>query len=429
MKRIFLWPAANDAGQELLDSIVQPLAARLNAQLELPKPGEDRRRMVKAIRECDAVICDGSVEEGHIYHKMVELVKVNQHIALCSRTPLPRNMYAFHQCAPTHGKLFSNAVLGQWLAEKVPLILEKGHGSLGYFKRMSATLADQQVRMAQQVGLFASYRGRLYEKVLAKAEAAAASHELNFRVVPKGELVYETECMTRQQTWSTVASIEREIHWAKGLMAVRSWDYFDSFWTTSELLIAFFLRTGGRGRTIENAFLIEEDELDLAEIAVPPRSFGNAVPTKEDWREYKRLLLQGDPGVVAPELERGFQGIAGLIVKGLMYLSGHSKAPKGDFWWSEVLVPCPHCGPKGRKAEEVNWTEHLRLEGYGYFAIPRALLSDGQRVPCSCPRCGRSLWLENRHPPRHIWIPGPLGQPWPETMSVLSGEPIWEVVA
>jgi hypothetical protein len=420
-----MWPVENEAGRDLLERYVRPLAERLGAQLELPQPTDDRRRLVRAIKECDAVICDCSVEPGHLYHNYVELPKVNNHVAICSRTPLPRNVYAFHQYAPPHGSEFSNMVLGQWLAEVVPAIIAGHYAKGGYWQKMQASIEQQKAQVANRVGIFVSYRGRLYEKVCKKAAEIRGRTGLPVRVVPKGEFVYETECMTRQMTWATVAGIEQEMHWARGVMIVLSKDYFDSFWTSSEMLITLMFRRKPDGE-IEDGLLLNEEELSPGP-PVPPSSFDILSPTASEIKEYKRLLRQGDPGVVAPEMRRGNEGLIGLIFKAITYASGHAQSPKGEWWWSEVLVPCPHCRPRHRPPRGINWSAHLRLEGYGYFAVPRSQLDGQKQVTATCPNCSRTVKLVNRRPPRTLWVPGPLGRPWPKEMEMIEREPLWEV--
>ncbi|HYP52339.1 MAG TPA: hypothetical protein VEQ42_02300 [Pyrinomonadaceae bacterium] len=427
MPKLFMWPAENEAGRELLERYVRPLAERLGARLELPQAGDDRRRLVKAIGECNAVICDCSVEPGHLYHKYVELPKVNNHVVVCSRTPLPRNVYAFHQHAPRHGSELGNEVLGRWLDEVIPAVVAGDYAEGGYWQRMHASIEQQKSQVGSRVGLFVSYRGRLYEKVSAKAAEVAGHTGIPARVVPKGEFVYETECMTRQMTWATVAGLEQEMHWARGVMMVLSEDYFDSFWTTSELLITLIFRRRPGGE-IDGGLLLSEEELSSSSRPVAPNSLDAPPPSAADVKEYKRLLRQSDPGVVAPEMRRGSEGLVGLVFKAITYATGHARSPKGDWWWSEILVPCPRCRPRRRTAEELDWSAHLRLEGYGYFVVPRARLQGRTQATVSCTNCRESVTLVNRRPPRTLWFPGPLGRPWPAEMEMIEREPLWEVL-
>lgn len=426
MSKLFMWPTENEAGRELLERYVRPVAARLGAQLELPRPGDDRRRLVRAIKECNAVICDCSVEPGHLYHNYVELPKVNNHVALCSRTTLPRNVYALHQCAPPHGSELSNKVLGRWLGDVIPRIVAGDYAAGGYWQKIETSLEQQKSQVANRVGMFVSYRGRLYRKVRKKAAEVAGRAGLPVRVVPKGEFVYETECMTRQMTWATVAGIEQEMRWARGLMMVMSDDYFDSFWTTSEALIALVFRRGPGGE-VDGGLLVSEEELSSRRRA-SPISLDVPPPTAAEVKEYNRLLRQSDPGVVAPEMRRGSEGLAGLFFKAITHLTGHAQSPKGDWWWSELLVPCPRCRPRRRAPHDVDWSAHLRLDGYGYFAVPRSQLGGRRRASARCPNCGKTVTLINRRPARTLWVPGPLGRPWPQEMEMIEREPLWEVL-
>lgn len=425
MTRLFMWPVENEAGHDLLEHYVRPLAKRLGAQLELPRTGDDRRRLVRAIKECNVILCDCSVEEGHLYHNYVELPKVNNHVAICSRTPLPRNVYAFHQVAPPHGSTFSNETLGQWLNDVVPAIATGDYSQGGYWQKMESSIEQHKALVAERVGIFVSYRGRLYKRVSKKATEVGNRVALPVRVVPKGEFAYETECMTRQMMWSTVAALEQEIHWARGVMIVLSDDYFASFWTSSEMFTALVFRQKPDGE-IDGGILLNEKGLSLRS-RITPTSFDVPSPTASEIKEYKRLLRQSDPGVVAPEMRRGTEGLVGLIFKGITHLTGHAQTPEGEWWWSEVLVPCPRCKPPQRTPQEVNWSAHLRLEGYGYFAVPQSQLKGQNEATVQCPSCKRPVELANRKSPRTLWVPGPLGRPWPEEMEMIEQELLWEV--
>ena len=428
MAKIFIWPSSNKLGQELLDQYVRPLAQHLGVSLEVPQPNDDRRRLSKAIKDCQVVICDCSVEHGHIYHKYLELPKTNNHVAICSRTPLPRNVYAFHQCAPPHGSRFSNDVLGDWLKYVVPAILSGNYSDGNYLEKMIRSLGQQKTAISTHTGMFTSYRGRLYEKVCKKAEEIGNRIHLPVRVVPKGEFAYETECMTRQQMWATVAMLEREIHWAKGILIVRSEDYLDSFWTASELFITLTFRRKYNG-DIEGGILLDESALSPGP-SVGGSSFGVTPPTRQEIDEYNRIVRQADPGTVAPEIARETSGLSGVFFKLISAATGHSASPQGDWWWAEVMIPCQNCNPFQRKPFDVNWADHLNLQGYGYFSVPKSSLNNKKEVSVKCPapNCGKKVELINRREPRTIWIPGPLGQVWPDNMEMISYEDVWEVV-
>jgi hypothetical protein len=422
MPKVFMWPVDNDDGRELLRH-VQEIAGDLGAQLDVALPTDDRRRLWAALRDYDAVICDGSVEPGHIYHSYLELTKANNHLALCSRTPLPRNVYAFHQCAPTHGQVFDNETLGHWLADTLPVIFDGHHAQRGYWGRMSSSLHEMKTQVGSRVGVFVSYRGRFYDQVQRQAMNLSAGIGLPVRVVPKGEFAYETECMSRQRMWATVALFEREISWGQDFLIVYSDDYLESFWTTAELFAALYFHP--ERHVDDRVWLAGEDALTPTEPSFHPLPV--EPPSGDQRKEYRRLLRQADPGVVAPEMRRERNGLAGLFFSAVYRLTGHAAAPGDDRWWSEVLVPCPHCRPHRRVAGTLDWSAHLQLEGYGYFSISRSCL-DGERVATvRCPGCDAEVKLVNRRPPRTLWVPGPLGRPWPKTMQVIDEEPVWEV--
>lgn len=426
MAVVFMWPVRNANGEDLLERHVRPLSRRLGFELSTPSASDDRSRLLQAIQSCQAVVCDCSVEEGHIYHNFLEAVKVSNHVLLCSRTPLPRNVFAFHELAPHHGETLSNEELAGWLGAVIPAVLAGADGAPSYFGRMSASLNAARDRISLRTGIFVSYRGRIFEKASRKAAEVAARVGVPARVVPKGEFVYETECLTRQQTWSVVARMEREIQAARGFMVIRSFDYFDSFWTTSELLIALLFRRQDDG-TIGGGLVVDERELDRpgpvagANFDVPP-----ATSAVRD--EYCRLMRQGDPGTVAPELRRGTSGVFGRLFGALSQVTGHADSPSGDWWWSEVLVPCPKCRPVGKTADELSWERHLGFEGYGYFPLDRRELEGKAEASVRCPRCGGPSHLISRREPRTLWVPGPLGRPWPPEMQMIEYEPVWEIL-
>ena len=424
MPRMFMWRAANPAGEELLERHVRPLAARMGAQLEVPGPDDDRRRLIRAVRECDVVICDGSVEPGHLYHKYVELPKTNNHVALCSRTPLPRNVYAFHQFAPPHGGALTNAEIAAWLDAAVPAIAAGNAAGLGYWEKMRTSLDAQAAAVSARVGLFVSYRGRLYPQVRTKAAEMSARLGMPLRVVPKGEFAYESECMTRQMTWATVAALEKEIRRARGVMIVASADYLDSFWTASELLITLLFRRDPDG-TIRGGILLDEKGLEPGPAAAP-RWFSIDDPTPAERREYNRLLRQSDAGTVAPERRRNNPGLIGAFFGLIAAATGHSRTPEGEWWWSDLMVPCPGCRPSGRAASQLRWSAHLAMEGYGYFPVSLSELAGRTEASARCPACDQAVRLVSRRPPRTFWVPGPLGRPWPADLEVIEREPLWE---
>lgn len=424
---VFAWPADNDSGRELLETEVRPLVASLGATLETPSPGDDRRRMVAALRKADAVVIDGSVETGHVYHKFVELVKTSNNALLVSRTALPRNVYAFHQLAPAHAHYLENDVLGQWLHGALPAVLEQYQSERGYLRQMFESLDEQSRWIADQTGVFVSFRGTHHPQALQLRERISSKLSLPARVVPPGQFVYETECMPRQRMWEIVARIEREIHFAPGLVILRSRDYFDSFWTCSELLIALFHRLQPDG-SIAGGWLVEPEELDLLRplgFSGQPDRLPVPLLAEPERKEYRRLLRQSDPGTVAPEMRRANSGLSGLVFRLLYRLSRHSETPQDDAWWHEFLVPCPKCRPSGRDPRQLCWADHLRAEGYGYFGVAASQIRDGATV--QCPACSSQLVLRNRREPRVLWVPGPLGRPWPEDMEVLEKEAVLEV--
>jgi hypothetical protein len=84
--------------------------------------------------------------------------------------------------------------------------------------------------------MFVSHRGSRGSDARRWADAISADHGLTTRIVPDGEYAYERECVTRQQMWEVVARILHEITSTGRVAIFRSVDYFDSFWTCSELL-------------------------------------------------------------------------------------------------------------------------------------------------------------------------------------------------
>ena len=246
MNRAFIWIASNDSGRELLDTAIMPILKQYDLALEFPPSDADRTVLYRAIKSCKFVICDCSTEDGHIYHKMLELVKASSNVLLVSRTALPINIYALHQCAPAHGETKTNAELGVWLQAVIPRLLE-AQLQPGYFARMEQTFREMRRRTENETGIFISYRSG------ASSIAEAVSRDIGdrlgqkSRIVRKGELAFERECMPSQQLWATVARLEQMINWAEGFALVKSDDYFDSFWTTMELFVAMAFRDKGHG--------------------------------------------------------------------------------------------------------------------------------------------------------------------------------------
>jgi len=94
-----------------------------------------------------------------------------------------------------------------------------------------------------------------------------------------------------------------------------------------------------------------------------------------------------------------------------------------------VRVLCPHCRPKNRLPEQIDWEAHLRFDGgesvdyYGYFAVLPEELKTGS---VTCPQCLKRVKIKNVRSPRTLWVPLMTTEE-DQTRPIIVEQPLWEV--
>lgn len=131
MPRLTFFDLPNDEGQDLLDKWVRPVCQRRGIELVCAPPDADRGTAILSQALSRFVLWDCSVEgPRRAYRALTMWAKLKQNNLLVSRTPLPRNVLALHQCAPIHGHKLSNVALAEWLDRY--LFTELTGGTLGH---------------------------------------------------------------------------------------------------------------------------------------------------------------------------------------------------------------------------------------------------------------------------------------------------------
>jgi hypothetical protein len=434
MVTIYFYKVQNDRGQELLDRYLAPICRRLGARLVESRPRETRADSVRAQRSFDFVLWDCSVEKGHVYHAFNEGAKNSSTDLIVSRSPLPRNVLARQQCAPIHGEQFSNEELGEWLEARLRAAGSGQPGAPEPPKRRGRKMAGHYWMFDHPADVFLSFRGSRTAAAERWSERLRREKNLSVRMVPKNEYAYATECVTLQQMWEGVARLTHEMTATKNVAVFFSEDYFDSFWTSSELL-SMIKHRGREGGAVERGYLIP-DESEAA--WQPLRAGGPQLPvrplTDAQSKRLFKILNNSDPLTTAPDTQVPPQGLLGNLLALVLRptLGYYDPEFMGDNFWKMVRVPCPHCRPRKRRAQDVDWDEHLtfrdavsEVDYFGYFPVAAEQLARGT---VRCPGCRHALRLKNVRPPRTLWAPLASLEKNRER-PVIEEHPVWEVVA
>lgn len=230
--------SGGDVSAELLEEWVRPLCTLHGVDLAVAPEDADRSDGLVAHFCSTLVLWDCSLDGfDSAYRALVMQAKLSAHHLLVSRTPIPRNILARGQCAPIHGHTVSNAVLGEWLDRELFRRLGRGED-----------VAGDRTGMARPYWLFdtpadhfLSFRGTVQAEAERWRMEFERTHPTSVRMVPPNEYSYPTEVVTRQQAWEGVARLMREMRATTRVIVYPSPDYFDSFWTSSELLTMLWL--------------------------------------------------------------------------------------------------------------------------------------------------------------------------------------------
>ncbi|MBD2124744.1 hypothetical protein [Trichocoleus sp. FACHB-262] len=408
MTTIFFFRVHNDNGQSLLDRYVQPACNRLSLKLTVSQSGADRFDSFRASMSSDLVLWDGSVEPGHAYHAFSEIPKQrgSKHIII-SRTSLPRNVLAYNQFAPIHGEAFTNEELGEWLDQYLSAILAGKRFTPSRAKNSTSSIASQYWMFSNAADVFLSFRGTQQKAAEIWSQEFATSSGLNVRMVPEAEYSYRTECVTHQQMWEGVARLGHEITSTNKAVVFLTDDYFDSFWTCSELLFLIDRRRNS-DKSIQGAYVIpDKSRPDLAPLFIETSQLPIPSLTSTQSHRLFKILNNSDPLTVGPDTRISPSGPNKLLALVLRPIFGwYDPEFMEDSFWKTVRVPCPHCRPQNRFPGHIDWDRHLNLAAcdpevdyFGYFPTSSERLAN---KVVECPTCHNRIRLENKRPPRTL---------------------------
>jgi hypothetical protein len=430
MKTLSVFPVNNREGNEFLDDYVRPVCNRLGISLAVSKPGDNRAEALRAQHHSDFVLWDCSVEPGHAYNAFNEWVKNQPNNIIVSRTPLPRNVLARDQFAPIHGERFDNGELGAWLDRRLSALVSGRRPALQSDGMVGSGAAGHYWMFQNPADFFLSLRGTKEReaKDWVRQFSAATGHSV--RIVPEAEYAYRTECLTRQQMWEAVARLTHEMTATRKVAVFLSEDYFDSFWTSSELLSLIKHRSAFDG-SLTDTFLARPRSdgwlLPLSIRAEVP------VPTLTSYQSRRlfKILNNTDPMTVAPETQvppSGFGKLLALVLRSTM--GYYDPEFTGDSFWKVIRVPCTVCRPGGRTAGRVDWDRHLFWpeqdagpDYFGYFPCTHEQLATGI---VHCPGCRTQLRVRSTRPPRTLWVPVQTTEK-NRDRPVIQEHPVWEV--
>ena len=302
MVTISFYKVQNNQGQQLLDQYVRPICDRLGLRLLEARPNANRGDSLASQFKDDFILWDCSVEDGHVYHALNEWVKNTKKHIIVSRTPLPRNVLTFHQCAPIHSHKLSNAEIGHWLEPYLRGLLSGDSHALEAANDRNKVFASLYWRSEHPANMFLSFRGSQQEAAERWSKQFTRETKLTLRMVPKQLYAYETECVSRQQMWEGVAHLNYEIK-ATGKAAIfLSDDYFDSFWTCSEPLSLIRWPRNIDGTTINSAYIVSDcSSTELRPLAIETPSLPVPNLTRKQANRFWRILNNSDPLTSGPD--------------------------------------------------------------------------------------------------------------------------------
>lgn len=429
MKTIHYYQTHNNQGQELLDHYILPLANRLGFILKVINSDRvtNRGHLLISSIQADWILLDLSIEEGHCYGTLTETVKQSQKVMILSRTTLPRNVFVpGRMCAPIHGHSLSNAEIGQWVENTFETIAYKKDGSV----YPTTNLYLPKWATARPGNIFFSFRGPYETQAKQWAVQYQTTTNEVVRMVAEGEYSYPSECMTAQQLWEGVAKLGWEMDRCPKVMINYTPDYFDSFWTSSELLWLLLHRSNNN--KVRETWLQFEGNiqpLTVGNNGILPVPLLNAVERSA----LKPVIVNSDPHTAAPETQIPAQGLGKLIKAVLKPTLGYYRDEfTRQEWWKILRVPCPHCKPTLRQASQVEWIKHIQnhltsynaVDYFGYFLVHTESLIQGS---LKCPQCLNTIALENKRPSRYLWMPIQSTERDKERSMFVENK-VWEVV-
>ncbi|MGL5833950.1 MAG: hypothetical protein ACRC1Z_12075 [Waterburya sp.] len=481
--RLTLFANSTPEGQELASLLEKLFASEspeeLKVQMETITDGDDGDMIVAGLRD-DIVIFDGSVENdiGSNYKAVRMWPLCMDHFLVVSRTRLPINFQPFHEggSPDTWGDVLtrpfslSNQELIFWIKKQLDILaprlprlederLEITKEQLGSYFQVVGELTEKLITQSLK-------RRRLYRKISGRAfisylscyskyhRQAIASHELyvedlvryiktwhgepDYSVLyyPPGSL--SSEFMAEYRRWQIVRMIEDRIRTADEFWIFETDDYYNSWWTQSELAAL--------------AYIQHNDEHPIFGKCPPPKVF-LCKPTKSEGlvvREADSEFIRKLDDKVARELGRclantnyyeqirlqqkiknlpvavqwlNFQG-GKLFQRILATVGGYSPMSKqewqkanfreyqsllksrffSDKFWNDRIVNCPNCTSQNKINKNFNFQDFLLHRQHGQFRISsedlNPILMSGK---WSCNQCGFEFQIIREPHPQFRW--------------------------
>jgi hypothetical protein len=423
----------NNLGQNLLDEYIKPICRKMGVSLREAPANANRGYAVAAQATSDFILWDCSVEQGHVYNALSMWVKTTRKHAIVSRTPLPRNVLTYFQCAPIHGEKFTNEIIGEWLDKQLPAILQGKYSNLPYQNKI---LASHYWMFEKPAKYFLSFRGTHQKDTEIWRQRFEQVHQTSVRMVPPNEYSYPTECVTLQQMWEGAARLMHEIRAIGRVLIYMTENYFDSFWTATEFLTTLWMlgRDPKTGKTMldEAYFVRNKDSLDLQSFRDGFIEFAIPKLDQPAMDRFVGLINNGDPITSAPETQVPPSGLAKLVAAFTQSRYGYYEPEfTTQSFWHVVRVPCPICKPRNRLSSKIDWHRHMILadatksiDYFGYFPVETFELESGK---VKCPNCHTTISLENKRGVRTLWVPIMTTEK-DKSRPVIQEHKVWEVI-
>lgn len=281
----------------------------------------------------DVVLFDGTIEPdgSHLYPLAAIMPAQVDHLLVAARTYLPINFiparrggapeYPFPHFDPRLDRVraaWSNDHILRWVetqlrdlrgrgprAKTVDLSALTAGGDADQIARAIAEFYQASApRVERERRVFVSYRSRHWERMhpfVARLERGelhgGAAKEVE--VVPPGQVVYEGELLTAMRRWQLLALVDRRIATCAEMVAYRTPDYLDSWWTQGEVITLAYRRCAGSPEPVALR-VFDPARGDAAPLACPPPGLLPTLPEPQ-LRRMARWYAHTDPYEMGPE--------------------------------------------------------------------------------------------------------------------------------
>lgn len=262
----------------------------------------DALKLLSACLADDVVFFDGTIEDGHLYPAAGMAPSEVDHLLVGARTYLPINFiparsggapeYPAPYFAPRLDRpraAWSNEHVLRWIEEQLVELRARGPREKTVDLATLAASGDadaiaravigfyraSEPRVERERRVFVSYRSRHWEAMQPFLERLrrgdlhdGAPREVE--VLPPGAVVYEGELLTAMRRWQLLALVDRRIATCAEMVAYRTADYLDSWWTQGEVITLAY-RRGERGSDPVPALRVFDPTTPAIPRSTPPR--------------------------------------------------------------------------------------------------------------------------------------------------------------